>query len=280
MSALPELVEAGERLVLTGEAPAIDGGDARRVQRAHRGDGAWVDAMNATDNTAAHAHASNVAVRDRDRAGGRRADPAGRLPGQEPARLPGRHRRGGAARRREHLLPDRRRRHRRRRAGGPARLRPRRPAARSASPPALARGPLPLRAPARPAAAAVRRRGREPGRAAARLPRRAGGEEDPGRRAVPPAPDLLPPRPARGVRRRRCDAQGLTARAALLPTIVLVEGARALAFMDEQVPGIDVPAETIAPRRAGGGPGRGGVPARARAGPRTRSRCPASAACT
>jgi methylenetetrahydrofolate reductase (NADPH) len=41
-------------------------------------------------------------------------------------------------------------------------------------------------------------------------------------------------------------AQGLTERAAILPAIVLVRGPRPLAFMDREVPGIDVPAETIA----------------------------------
>ena len=59
---LRELVEAGDRLILTGEAPSVDGGPLeafheRIAEMAH-----WVDAMNATDNTAAHAHASNVAV--------------------------------------------------------------------------------------------------------------------------------------------------------------------------------------------------------------------------
>ena len=62
MSRLSDLVEAGVRPILTGEAPAVDGGPleaygARVLELAE-----WVDAMNATDNTAAHAHASNVAV--------------------------------------------------------------------------------------------------------------------------------------------------------------------------------------------------------------------------
>jgi methylenetetrahydrofolate reductase (NADPH) len=39
---------------------------------------------------------------------------------------------------------------------------------------------------------------------------------------------------------------GLTKRAALLPTIMLARGARGLGFMDEHVPGIGIPAETIA----------------------------------
>ena len=62
MSRFSELVEAGERPILTGEAPSVDGGGleaySERVAELAR----WVDAMNATDNTAAHAHASNVAV--------------------------------------------------------------------------------------------------------------------------------------------------------------------------------------------------------------------------
>lgn len=41
-------------------------------------------------------------------------------------------------------------------------------------------------------------------------------------------------------------AQGLTERCAILPTIVVVRGAKPLRFMDEKVPGISVPAETIA----------------------------------
>lgn len=62
MSRLSELVDAGDRLILTGEAPAVDGGglDAFNARIAEMAQ--WVDAMNATDNTAAHAHASNVAV--------------------------------------------------------------------------------------------------------------------------------------------------------------------------------------------------------------------------
>ncbi|MDX6579560.1 MAG: methylenetetrahydrofolate reductase [Gaiellales bacterium] len=42
-----------------------------------------------------------------------------------------------------------------------------------------------------------------------------------------------------------CTALGVSARCAILPTICLVSGDRALRFMDEQVPGISVPAATI-----------------------------------
>lgn len=42
-----------------------------------------------------------------------------------------------------------------------------------------------------------------------------------------------------------CTALGVAERCAILPTICLVSGDRALRFMDEQVPGISVPATTI-----------------------------------
>lgn len=51
-----------DRTVLTAELPAIDGGDLDTVKRLAEPLAPWVDAINATDNTAAHAHASNVAV--------------------------------------------------------------------------------------------------------------------------------------------------------------------------------------------------------------------------
>jgi methylenetetrahydrofolate reductase (NADPH) len=61
MSRLEERIHAGE-FVLTAELPAVDVGgvDAVRERLAQFED--YVDAVNATDNTAAHAHASSVAV--------------------------------------------------------------------------------------------------------------------------------------------------------------------------------------------------------------------------
>jgi methylenetetrahydrofolate reductase (NADPH) len=53
---------AGEGLVLTGELPVVDGGGLEAVRARLEQYAPWVDAVNATDNTAAHAHASNVAV--------------------------------------------------------------------------------------------------------------------------------------------------------------------------------------------------------------------------
>ncbi|MGI9657273.1 MAG: methylenetetrahydrofolate reductase [Gaiellaceae bacterium] len=62
MSSLRELVEAGDGLVVTGEAPTVDGGDLREFEERIAEMGQWVDAINATDNPTARAHASNVAV--------------------------------------------------------------------------------------------------------------------------------------------------------------------------------------------------------------------------
>ena len=62
MSRFSELVEAGDRLVITGEAPAADGGTLEAYAERFAELAEWADAMNATDNTAAHAHASNVAM--------------------------------------------------------------------------------------------------------------------------------------------------------------------------------------------------------------------------
>ena len=61
MSRLEEALAAG-RLVVTAEMPVIDGGGVPEIQRQLAPMRAWVDAFNATDNTAAHAHASPLAV--------------------------------------------------------------------------------------------------------------------------------------------------------------------------------------------------------------------------
>ncbi|HEX5897963.1 MAG TPA: methylenetetrahydrofolate reductase, partial [Solirubrobacteraceae bacterium] len=51
----------GQR-VITAEMPAIDGGGLTEVRRQLAPMQEWLDAVNATDNTAAHAHASPLAV--------------------------------------------------------------------------------------------------------------------------------------------------------------------------------------------------------------------------
>ena len=53
---------AGGGVVITGELPIVDGGGLDAVRAKLEQYAPWVDAVNATDNTAAHAHASNVAV--------------------------------------------------------------------------------------------------------------------------------------------------------------------------------------------------------------------------
>jgi methylenetetrahydrofolate reductase (NADH) len=61
MATLAEKLAAGQRVV-TAELSAIDGGGVAEVERLLAPMRDWVDAVNATDNTAAHAHASPLAV--------------------------------------------------------------------------------------------------------------------------------------------------------------------------------------------------------------------------
>ena len=61
MSRLADKLASGERII-TGELPVVDSGGLAAVQRVYEPYAEWCDAMNATDNTAAHAHASNVSV--------------------------------------------------------------------------------------------------------------------------------------------------------------------------------------------------------------------------
>ncbi|MDS1269598.1 methylenetetrahydrofolate reductase [Lipingzhangella sp. LS1_29] len=62
MSQLAELLRSGHRPVVTAELPVIDGGGMATVRSQVAHFAPYVDGINATDNTAAHAHASNVAV--------------------------------------------------------------------------------------------------------------------------------------------------------------------------------------------------------------------------
>ena len=61
MSRLEGKLTAGD-FVVTAEMPTIDGGGFPEIQRQLAPMKAWVDAVNATDNPAAHAHASPLAV--------------------------------------------------------------------------------------------------------------------------------------------------------------------------------------------------------------------------
>ena len=62
MSRLSNLIESGQGPIVTAEAPSVDGGTLADFHERIAEPAQWVDAMNITDNTAAHAHASNVAV--------------------------------------------------------------------------------------------------------------------------------------------------------------------------------------------------------------------------
>jgi methylenetetrahydrofolate reductase (NADPH) len=61
MATLADKLRAG-RTVITSEMPAIDGGGLPEVERELAPVREWVDAVNVTDNTSAHAHASPLAV--------------------------------------------------------------------------------------------------------------------------------------------------------------------------------------------------------------------------
>jgi methylenetetrahydrofolate reductase (NADPH) len=62
MSRLRDLLENSEEEVFTAEFPTIDGGGMARVISNVERLAPWFDAVNATDNPAAHAHASNTSV--------------------------------------------------------------------------------------------------------------------------------------------------------------------------------------------------------------------------
>ena len=62
MSALQLALEDKTRKVFTSEFPTIDGGGMEKVIFSAHRLAPWFDAVNATDNPAAHAHASNTAV--------------------------------------------------------------------------------------------------------------------------------------------------------------------------------------------------------------------------
>ncbi len=62
MSVFRELVESRRRPIVTAEFPSINGGDLEMVKARLEPILPFVDAINATDNPAAHAHASNVAI--------------------------------------------------------------------------------------------------------------------------------------------------------------------------------------------------------------------------
>jgi len=62
MSALSTLLQSRDRPVVTAELPAVNTGGVAKVAELLGRLSPYVDAVNATDNPAAHAHASNVAI--------------------------------------------------------------------------------------------------------------------------------------------------------------------------------------------------------------------------
>lgn len=60
MSLLREKLENSKDLVFTAEFPPVDGGGMASVEKIAARLSPWFDAVNATDNPAAHAHASNT----------------------------------------------------------------------------------------------------------------------------------------------------------------------------------------------------------------------------
>ncbi len=62
MSIVSQILENSKKMLFTAEFPEIDSGGMETIARHAARISPWFDAANATDNTAAHAHASNTAV--------------------------------------------------------------------------------------------------------------------------------------------------------------------------------------------------------------------------
>jgi methylenetetrahydrofolate reductase (NADPH) len=62
LNAFERLCTTRERTVVTAEFPSFDGGTLDDIREAAEKLAPWVDAINVTDNPAAHAHASNTAM--------------------------------------------------------------------------------------------------------------------------------------------------------------------------------------------------------------------------
>jgi methylenetetrahydrofolate reductase (NADH) len=247
VSRLRGLVESGG-LIITSEAPSIDGGDlesfSTRIAEARQ----WADAINATDNTAAHAHASNVAVaiailqaggepvlqvvcRDKNRLAIQADIVGAALHGVENVCcLTGDDVTAGDEPEARRVFD----------LDGPQLVRVATTLSRGRYLSGRPLDPAPVLfvgAVENPAAPPVEYR-----------PRRAAKKVQAGARFLQLQICFRPERLEAFV--GSLDASGVAERAAILPSVVLVRGARALRFMDERVPGISVPDETIA--RVGG----------------------------
>jgi methylenetetrahydrofolate reductase (NADPH) len=244
MTTLRHLVEAGDRLVFTGEAPAIDGGTLKAFRERISEMAQWVDAVNATDNTAAHAHASNVACAIAIAQAG--VEPVLQVVCRDKNRIACQADIVGAALHGVHNVccltgddvtagdePEARRVFD---LDGPQLIRVATSLARGSYLSGRTLDPAPplfVGAVENPGAPPLEYRAR---RAAKKIAA--------GARFLQLQICYHPERLERFV--ASLHEQGLTGRAALLPAIVLVRGARALSFMHREVAGIDVPAETIA----------------------------------
>ena len=241
---LRELVDAGDRPILTGEAPATDGGTVAAYGARVAEMAGWVDAMNATDNTAAHAHASNVATaialhqlgiepvlqvvcRDKNRIAIQADILGAALHGIENVCcLTGDDVTAGDEPEARRVFD----------LDGPQLIRVATGLARGRTLSGRQLDPAPslfVGAVENPAAPPLAHR-----------TERAAKKIRTGARFLQLQICYHPERLERFVAALAED--GLTDRAAVLPTVVLVRGARALRFMHDHVPGIDVPAATIA----------------------------------
>jgi methylenetetrahydrofolate reductase (NADPH) len=243
MPSLESKLSAG-RFVVTAELPVIDGGGFPEIQRQLAPMKAWVDAFNATDNTSAHAHASPLAVAIALKASG--VEPIMQLVCRDKNRLALQSEIVGAAMHGiENICCL---------TGDDV----------TAGDEPEARRVFDVDSPQLIATARTLAGGHYlSGRVLEPAPRLLiGAVESP---ATPP----LEVRPARALKKARAGARflqlqinfqperlesfmaqavanGLAARCALIPSISIVRSALALKFVNEKVPGIEVPAETIA----------------------------------
>lgn len=251
MTQLEDKLAAG-RLVVTAEMPVVDGGGIPEIRRQLAPMERYVDAINATDNTSAHAHASPLAVSLALRGCG--VEPIMQLVCRDRNRLALQAEIVGAAMHGIHNIccltgddvtagdePETRR--------------------------VFDLDAVQLVATARSLATGRYLSGRKLEHAP---PLFIGAVENPGappceyrvQRAMKKAvagtrfmqlqicfrPELLESFMAEAMR------TGLARRVAILPSILIVRSALALRFVDEKVPGIEVPAETVARAEAAGDP--------------------------
>ena len=275
MSRLEDAIAAG-RFVVTAELLTVNGGGLDAVQRALRAVRGCVDASNATDNTAAHAHASPLAVAIALKQLG--MEPVMQLVCRDRNRLALQAEIAGAALHGiENICCL---------TGDDV----------TAGDEPEARRVFDLDSIQLLAIAESMRDGRylsgrkidpaphlflgaveNPRRAAVRLPRRPRAEEGARRRALPPAAGHASSRSGSRAFMARGGREGARRpRARSCPSICLVRSPSALRFIDERVPGITVPAETIERCERAADPEAECFEVALRARRRTRARCPAS----